>query len=287
MAGEPTFTVRFWGVRGSIACPGRETARYGGNTSCLEVLCGERRLILDAGTGLRPLGDALARQGGPLDGDIFLSHTHFDHICGLPFFRPLFEAGNSFRIWAGHLAPDLSLQTVVCGMMVAPLFPVPPEAFAAAIDYRDFTAGETLTPGDGVTIRTAPLKHPDGATGYRIEFAGRSLCYVTDLGHRPGRRDESVVAFVRGADAMIYDSTFTDEEFPRFAAYGHSTWQEGVRIADAAGVGRLVLFHHDPSHDDAFMDRIAAEAEARRPGTLVACEGMELHPGCPAAGDAG
>ncbi|UCH76031.1 MAG: MBL fold metallo-hydrolase [Rhodospirillales bacterium] len=282
-----TFSVRFWGVRGSIACPGGETVRYGGNTSCIEVSCGTRRLIFDAGTGLRPLGENMDADTGPFDGDIFLTHTHFDHICGLPFFRPFFAAENGFRIWAGHLLPDQTLKTVICQMMMAPLFPVPPEVFAAAIEYRDFTAGETLQPAPDILIRTMPLDHPDRATGYRIEFDGRSLCYITDTGHVAGQRDKALVDFVSGAQMMIYDSTFTDEEFPQFSHFGHSTWQEGVRVAEAANVERLVIFHHDPSHDDAFMDTVAAEAAAVRAGTIVAREGMELSPGVPLHLEAG
>ena len=272
------FTVKFWGVRGSIACPGKATVRYGGNTSCLEVCCGGQRLIFDAGTGLRPLGDALCDGGAPLKGDIFLSHTHFDHICGIPFFKPFYVKGNKFTVWAGHLLPKFTLQQVLASMMVAPLFPVPPEIFESQVDYRDFRAGDDLNPFGGVVIATAPLNHPDRATGFRVEYGGRSLCYITDTGHIEGRRDEPLVAFVRGADMMIYDSTYTDEEFPSFRDYGHSTWQEGARIAMDAAVKRLVIFHHDPGHDDSFMDGVAAEAEAMRPGTVVAREGMVLEP---------
>ncbi len=285
MGTRKTFSVRFWGVRGSIACPGADTVRYGGNTSCLEVTCGDRCLIFDAGTGLRTLGDLMAADSGPVDRDIFLTHTHFDHICGLPFFRPFFVARNRFRIWAGHLLPDHKLKTVICQMMMAPLFPVPPEVFAADIDYRDFTAGKTLRPAADIAVRTVRLNHPDRATGYRIEYDGRSLCYITDTGHVVGQRDASLVDFVSGSQIMIYDSTFTDEEFPHYSQYGHSTWQEGVRVADAAGVETLVIFHHDPSHNDAFMDAVAAEAAAARPGTIVASEGMVLSPGALGPGD--
>jgi phosphoribosyl 1,2-cyclic phosphodiesterase len=278
VAESGNFSVRFWGVRGSIACPGEDTVRYGGNTSCLEVFCGGKRLIFDAGTGLRSLGDTLGTGNGPVQGDIFLSHTHFDHICGIPFFKPFYVKGNKFRVWAGHLLPKFTLQEVLANMMVEPLFPVPSKIFEPQVDYRDFKAGDELQPFDGVAIKTAPLDHPDRATGFRVEYDGRALCYITDTGHKEGQRDEALVSFVRDADLMVYDSTYTDDEFPRYRDYGHSTWQEGVRVATEANVKRMVIFHHDPSHDDGFMDGVAAEAEAMRPGTIVAREGMVLEP---------
>ncbi|MDX1402612.1 MAG: MBL fold metallo-hydrolase [Kiloniellales bacterium] len=268
------FTLRFWGVRGSIACPGEAHRRYGGNTSCIEVRCGEKLLILDAGTGLRPLGENL--NGQNLDADILLTHAHHDHIAGLPFFLPFFASKNCFRIWAGHLYPDHCLHDVLCQFMAAPIFPVPPKIFSARMIYKDFTAGETLTFGESVTVKTAPLNHPNGATGYRIEFNEKSICYVTDTEHLPGRPDQKILDLISGADLLIYDCSYTDEEFPRFVNWGHSTWQEGLRLCDAAGVGKLIIFHHDPSHDDEEMDRIAEQAEKARSGTLVAQEGLSL-----------
>jgi len=270
------FDITFWGVRGSIACPGPETVRYGGNTSCVEIRCGEAVFILDAGTGMRPLGRKLV-QDGPLDADLFLSHTHFDHVSGLPFFAPVFLPSNRFRFWAGHLKPQgLELCDVLCEMMTPPLFPVPIEIFKADIAYRDFLSGDTLTPRPGVTLRTAPLNHPNGATGYRFEHDGRSVCYITDTEHTGQGPDPVIAELIAGSDLVIYDATYTDEEYPRFRNWGHSTWQEGVRLCEAAGAGRLAIFHHDPSHDDAAMDAIAEAAERRRPGTLVAREGMTV-----------
>lgn len=269
-------SVTFWGVRGSIACPEPEMLRYGGNTSCLEVRCGDHLLIFDAGTGLRPLGRKLA-EAGEVDADLFLSHTHFDHVSGLPFFGPAFEPKNRFRFWAGHLeAQGLELCDVLCEMMMPPLFPVPIEIFKADIAYKDFVAGATLVPRPGVVLKTAPLNHPNGATGYRIEYGGRSICYVTDTEHSGQGPDETILGLVERADIVIYDATYTDEEYPKFKGWGHSTWQEGIRVCEAAGAKRLVIFHHDPSHDDAFMDGIAAAAEKRRIGTLVAREGLTL-----------
>jgi phosphoribosyl 1,2-cyclic phosphodiesterase len=268
--------IRFWGVRGTIPCPGGDTLRYGGNTACVEVRCGERLIILDGGTGLRPLADALCRTGKAIDADLFFSHCHLDHIIGAPLFGPFHAAKNRFRLWAGNLAPASSLKQVMRSLMAPPLFPVPPDIFNADVEYRDFKAGETLEPHPGITIRTRPLNHPDGATGYRIEYAGKAVAYITDTEHRPGSLDGNVLELVRGAGLMIYDSTFTDEEFAAHVGWGHSTWQEAVRLADAAGVGTLALFHHEPGHDDAFMDKIAAEAVARRPSTIVAREGATI-----------
>lgn len=271
------FLVRFWGVRGSLACPGPETVRYGGNTACVEMRCGSNLLIFDAGTGLRPLGVSL-RGNGPIDADLFFSHTHLDHIVGLPFFTPLFGAENSLRLWAGHLEPEHDIEGVICAMMRAPLFPVPPAFFDSKPTYNDFLCGETLEPKPGIIIRTAPLNHPDRATGYRVEYADKAVCYVTDTEHESSDLDHNIVKLIRGADIFIYDCTYTDEEYPKYKGWGHSTWQQGVRLAEAAAARTLVLFHHDPSHDDDTMDTIAAAAEKTRPGTLVAREGMCLDP---------
>jgi len=271
------FSVRFWGVRGSIACSGPDTERYGGNTSALEVRCGEKIILLDAGSGMRYSGKELVTKGA-LDVDIFLTHTHFDHICGFPFFTPFFNPASKFRIWAGHLLPEYTVHHALTELMMAPLFPVPVEIFGADIAFHDFTAGETLDLGDGVTMRTTPLNHPNKATGYRIEYQGRSICYITDTEHTPGTLDENVRALVEGADLMIYDGMYTDDEFPARVTWGHSTWQEGLRMSDAANVKRYVLFHHEPDRDDEALDQIAAELEKQRPGTVVAREGLVLSP---------
>ena len=272
------FLVRFWGVRGSIAAPGPSTARYGGNTSSIEVRCGSHLILLDAGTGMRFLGNRLIAEA-PVDADIFFTHTHFDHVCGLPFFKPFFQPQNGFRLWAGHLSAGMTLQRVLREFMAAPFFPVPPEVFKANMEYRDFKAGDTLAPAAGIVVRTAVLNHPDGATGYRIEYGGKSVCYVTDTEHLPGIPDRNVLALIAGADIAIYDSMYTDEEYAKsYVGWGHSTWQEAVRLCKTAGVKKLVVFHHDPDHDDEKLDAIAREVEAAMPGAVMAREGLTLSP---------
>ena len=275
MADFGTISVRFWGVRGSIACPGPDTVRYGGNTSCVEIRCGGELLIMDGGTGLRELGRDLLKNG-PINADLFYTHTHFDHICGLPFFGPAYVHGNMIRLWAGHLLPDNGIEDVLCGMMMAPLFPVPMSLLNPQVSFCDFHQGQTLQPRPGITLRTGKLNHPNGATGYRVEHGGKVVAYITDTEHRKGGLDQNVLALIKDADIFIYDSTYTEAEYPDHVDWGHSTWEEGVRLAEAAKVKTFVIFHHDPSHDDAFMDRVGNEAQARRPGTIVAREGMVL-----------
>ena len=270
------FYVRFWGVRGSIASSGPDTLRYGGNTSCLEVRCGQRLLVFDAGTGARLLGQALSAE--PLDFDHFFSHTHCDHIVGLPFFVPFYRKGANIRIRAGHLSPPHTMESTLHLFMSAPLFPVPFNVFRADIKFDNFTAGDTLDLGDGIKVRTARLNHPNGATGYRVCYQGKSICYVTDTEHTPGTPDQNILGLIEGADIVIYDSTYNDAEFPTYVGWGHSTWQEGMRLAEAANVGRLVIFHHEPGRSDDALDAVAIEAKEMFAGAEVAREGDTLRP---------
>ncbi len=273
-----TLAVKFWGVRGSIACPSPEHVVYGGNTSCLEVFAGDHRIVLDAGTGIRNLGQEFIRDGVK-KGVLMLTHTHWDHINGFPFFGPAFMPNNQFTICAGHLSKAGGVENVLASQMANPTFPVPLEALQANLTFEDFEAGESWKMDGGVQIKTMPLNHPNGATGYRIEHGGRSLCYVTDTEHVAGKPDENVLKLIEGADLVIYDSTYTDDEFPSKVGWGHSTWQEGIRLCKAASVRNLAIFHHDPDHNDDFMRGLELEARKVWDGTIVAREKMILSPG--------
>ena len=270
------FKVKFWGVRGSIACPSPRHIGFGGNTSCVEVAAGGERIILDAGTGIRNLGEWLLKKDAP-HATLLLSHTHWDHINGFPFFTPAFMPDRSFTVMAGHVRDEGGVRKVLSGQMAQPFFPVPLEAMRGSLAFADFEAGDSFDLGDRVRVRTTPLNHPNGATGYRIEHGGKAMCYITDTEHVPGKPDENILALIEGADLVIYDATYTEEEFPNKIGWGHSTWEEGVRLCQAANVRMLVIFHHDPTHDDAIMETIEQAAHQRWRRAIVARENMRIN----------
>lgn|SRR5262249_10802944 len=274
MSTQSAVSVRFWGVRGTVPSPGIDTIRYGGNTSCVEVRCGEHMIILDAGTGIRLLGNTLMNTASAIDVDIFLSHCHIDHIQGLPYFAPAFAHGNRLRLWAANLQPMCRLEDVVRTLMSPPLFPA--AVFKADMEYRDFKAGEVVRPRYDVSMRTALLDHPDGAIGYRIEYGGRSVAYITDTESRHDGYIRNILSLSRNADLMIFDCTYSEGELSARAGWGHSTWQQGLRLADSAGAKLFCLFHHDPDRSDLTLDSYAKAVAAARAGTVVAREGLVI-----------
>lgn len=272
------FHIKFWGVRGSIPCPGANTVRYGGNTSCVEMQVGSELLIFDGGTGLRSLGDSLTEQNLG-NAHLFFSHSHWDHIQGFPFFAPAFVRGNKFKIY-GAVSPNGStIKQRLHDQMLHPNFPIPLQEMQADLQFYDLEIGETLQLGE-VTIETAPLNHPGEAVGYRVNWQGLSAAYITDTEHFSGRLDENVLHLCRHADVMIIDATYTDEEYYdeklSKIGWGHSTWQEAVKVARAAKVKQLVLFHYDPAHNDDFLDQIGERASLAFANPILAREGLCL-----------
>jgi len=270
-----SFSIKFWGVRGSIACPSKDYVVFGGNTSCLEVNAEDQQIILDAGTGIRNLGDSNVRKGVNKS-TILFSHTHWDHITGFPFFAPVYNPDNELKLMAGHLNEEGGLYKVLSEHMSNPVFPVPVEALLSNLSFTDFQVGQPFTLGNDILIETARLNHPGGATGYRIEFKGKAICYVTDTEHTPGKPDENVLELIEGADLVVYDSTYTEEEFIDKIGWGHSTWEEGARLVQKAGAKSLAIFHHAPEHFDTFMQSIEIEAKNRYPNIFVARENTTI-----------
>jgi phosphoribosyl 1,2-cyclic phosphodiesterase len=271
--------VRFWGVRGSIASAGREHAHVGGNTSCVEVRAGETLLVLDAGTGLRGLGERLRGGGGPVEAHLLLSHFHWDHIQGFPFFAPAYLPENRLRLYGPERCTvGGDVRAALAAQMRAPHFPVGLEAMRAQLSFHPVAAGAEFDVGEA-RVRAAAGCHPNGVLAYRISCGGRSVVYATDTEHdASGGIDGELLELARGADLLIYDAQYTAAEYPHKRGWGHSTPDEGARLAEAAGVGQLVLFHHDPGHDDWQVAAIEAATRALFPRTLAAREGMTLTP---------
>ena len=237
---------------------------------------GDQRLIFDLGTGVRELG---ASVGGPIEANIFVSHYHYDHLQGLPFFTPIFDPRNHFVV-RGPTRNGRTIKDVISGQMQQPFFPVTAEmVFRAQLDYHAFGAGDRLRLGDGV-ITAIETSHPGGNLAYRIDYKGVAVVYATDTEHGT-ERDEQLVEFARGADVLIYDAMYTEDEYLGRAGapktgWGHSTWQTGVKVAADAGIGTLILFHHDPTRTDDQIDELLRQARKERKATMAAREGLTL-----------
>lgn len=276
-----SFSIRFWGVRGSCPSPGPETALVGGNTSCVEVVAGKTRIALDAGTGLRRLGAELLaqakRSGQATDLHVLLSHVHWDHIQGLPFYAPLYVPGSRLTVAGGAITTPL--RDSLRRQMSAPNFPVDWNDLPSSLDYLELRDGARAALGE-TEVQVARANHPDAVFAYRVEYGGRKVVYATDTEHY-ACVDPRLVALAAGADVLIYDAQYLPEEYagsqgPSRLGWGHSTYEAGAELARAAGVRRLVLFHHDPTRSDAAVAAIEERARECFEGAAAAREGMTL-----------
>ncbi len=274
---DPGYRLRFWGVRGTVPTPAHEMLSFGGNTVCLAAALGDQEfLVLDCGSGLRLLGNHVASlaQGIPRRYHIFLSHYHFDHIEGLPFFPPLYDAHSSF-VFHGFKSDGRSTREILEGLISPPYFPVRLAGVPARVEYVD-TDGFPIKVGD-VQVSCLPLRHPDGSLSYRLEHAGRRVVFATDHEHGDEATDRALIKFSEGADYLIYDATYLQGEYESLRrGWGHSTWYAAVRTARLARVKTLVLFHHHPDHTDSDLEEILRVAREELPSTEIAREGMEL-----------
>jgi CheY-like chemotaxis protein/phosphoribosyl 1,2-cyclic phosphodiesterase len=284
--------IRFWGTRGSIPKPGPATVRYGGNTSCVEVRADGTLIVLDCGTGAHELGHQLvAANPGPMRGHLLITHTHWDHIQGFPFFAPLFVAGSEWDVYAPRQM-GRTLEEILGGQMHRTYFPVPLGELAATIRYHELTEG--VFDLDAVRVTTRYLNHPAPALGYRLEANGVIVVYATDhephSRHHPDatgdaarvhREDARHIEFLAGADLVIHDATYTLEEYPARLSWGHTPAEWAVDFAVAAHARRLALFHHEPSRTDRAIDLLLASCRQRLPAqdapeVFAAAEGQYL-----------
>jgi len=274
---EVALKIKFWGVRGSIPSPGPATARVGGNTSCVELRTGGQMLIFDMGTGARALGGALLATP-PVRAHVFLSHLHHDHTQGLPFFVPCFLPSTELSFYSADKGNE-SLQSLLFRLFDYPYFPVPMKKMASRKDFVSLSEGTALTVAPGLTVRNRSLNHPDGALGFRVEAiedgVKKVFTYCTDTEHS-AVADANVMDLAADADVFVYDAQYTDEEYPAKVGFGHSTPTEAAKLASSSGAKRLLLFHHDPTHNDEKIFAMEAQARAIFPASHAAVEGLEI-----------
>ena len=269
--------VKFWGVRGSTPTPQAENLRYGGNTSCVEVRVGDQIYIFDCGTGFRMLGQHLTREFGatPFSAHVFVSHFHWDHIQGMPFFRPLYESPQS-KFYFHSSGRTRNVQQVMAEQMASPYFPVDLDKMRAQRNFCNIENG-CIDMEDGIRIKTAWLNHPQGCLGFRVETKEGVVVYATD--NEPGDPDfdKGVRKLAEGADVLIYDAQYLPEEYAaRRIGWGHSHWREAVNIVMESGAKELILYHHDPEHTDSVVDKVVSDARSYYPNVRAAAEGMEI-----------
>jgi len=267
--------LRFWGVRGSIPVPAADYLDYGGNTPCIEINTGDGVIIIDAGTGIRRLGVKLQEEAGgaSLALNLLLTHFHWDHIQGLPFFTPLYSAQNEVLFYAGY--PPAKLRGILEGEMSTPYFPVNFEFLPARRKFFDLN----IRPLEiaGIAVHPFPMNHPQGATGFRFEAGDKVIVHASDLEHGNAAFEQTLRKYAHSADLLIYDAQYTPEEYASKQGWGHSTWLEATRIAGECQVKKLILFHHDPGHNDAMMQDIVAQARTHFANTDAARDGMEIN----------
>lgn len=270
--------VRFFGVRGSIATADLRTWQHGGNTPCVDVETpAGHHIILDAGTGLRPLSRSQAWSGGvtPLHAIVLLSHYHWDHIQGLPFFPPLYDPRNRFEFFGLEPAGGLDMRTALEGQMLKPYFPVDITLLVAAQSFRTVASGARWAVHD-VTVEAIRLNHPQGCLGFRIESERGVLAYATDNEPGDAAGDAAVRHLARDADVLIYDAQYSPALLEKRRGWGHSSWQEGVAVCRDAGARNLFLFHHDPDADDATVRRNVRLAREQKPETWASAENIQI-----------
>jgi len=274
--------VKFWGVRGSIPVPGPKTLKYGGNTSCVELNCDEKTIILDCGTGIRALGLDIkerdfVKENRKKNLSIFFSHVHWDHIQGFPFFRPNFDPEFEMSLY-GSLHSDVNIEAALRDQMAAPYFPIRLRDLPARMNFKEIKSGEVVKIGK-IVIENVSLNHPDGSLGYKIICGNKSVAYITDHEHTE-KSKQRLIDFIKNTNQVIFDAQYTLEEYSGsdgcggHKGWGHSTWMHGVELCREANIDQLILTHH--GHEDTEIERIELMAQKEFRNTIAAYEGLEI-----------
>lgn len=270
------FEVTFWGTRGTLPVSGAPFARTGGNTNCIEVTCGEHTIIIDAGTGIRELGSKLVSSCPNQKTHLLLTHAHYDHVEGIPFFAPFFMNEAKIDITCGKLEGVDNTSTLIKNLMKRPYFPVGPEVFSADIEYNTLEENAVFNISDKIKVTTAPMNHPGGSTAYRIDFAGKSFACITDTEHVIGEHDENVLRLIDNVDVFSYDCSLLDKEMEDFQGYGHSTFEEGIRLAKISNAKTMLASHHMPFRNDEDLEQIERAMKAQSETYKIAREGDKI-----------
>lgn len=274
MEDKSVLRLKFWGVRGTVPISAPSHLGYGGNTTCLEVRSSDGIVMIDAGTGSVQLGASLQNEfsSSNLTLPVLMTHFHWDHIQGLPHFAPLCSPANKIIFHAAR--PPEQIREILEGQMSDPYYPISLDYLPAQKDFVDI--GSSPFRHCGISAHPFPLHHPQGATGYRLESPGKVITHASDVEHGHDKLDTTLREFAQNADLLIYDAQYTPSEYVSWKGRGHSTWLEATRVARDSHVSRLILFHHDPRHDDECMREILREARRHFENTDVATEGMEI-----------
>ncbi len=265
------FVITFWGVRGSCPTPGPETVQYGGNTPCVQIVIDNKLLILDAGTGIRNLGNELEVQSSKVTADIFITHTHWDHIQGFPFFKPLYKKGNYFNIYGCE-----NIDKLLIHQLQKTFFPVQFDQIKSELKFTYLQENDLIQINKKLKVRVLRSNHIGVNFAYRIESRGKACCYLTDMEHSEADKHK-LIDFIKKSDMVIYDAKYTDKEYCNGKkGWGHSTWQEGIKLVKAARAKKLILFHHAPHRNDKELEEIEKKAKLVYPDTQAAREGMVI-----------
>lgn len=248
------FKIHFLGVRGSTPCSNQNVVKYGGHTSCIYFEFNQQIFIIDAGSGIigaNPKIDLPLQQ----ETHLFLSHVHLDHVMGLPFYLPFWNANHKISIYSGTTKPYNGIQNTLENLFSPPIFPIPMKAFPSQKKYVDFDANDSFKFGN-LSVKTHKLNHPNGAIGYRFELDNQSFCYISDHEHDESYNTNGLIQFIQGTNLLIYDATYDDINLHKYKGWGHSTWQEAVRLGEKAKVKHIGIFHHDPSSTDSQLEQL-------------------------------